>query len=130
MQRLADGSTGVEAAAEALRAISREFHSKQVGGPARLHALWLCRVGRPACMSAAAAGVTTHSRPSPRVQRVMYTIMQSSKLGARAPALRQLVTRLNFNGFADRAASSRAGGGGPAAAQPAASPQAGVAVDS
>ena len=71
VQRLADGSVGVEAASTALRGISRELRLKQ---------------------------------------RIMYTIMQSSKLGSRAPALRQLVTRLNYNGFADRQAAVRPGG--------------------
>ncbi len=37
--------------------------------------------------------------------------MQSSKLGSRAPALRQLVTRLNFNEFADKQALRGAAGG-------------------
>ncbi|PRW61252.1 gamma-tubulin complex component 4-like protein [Chlorella sorokiniana] len=73
IQRLADGSTGVEAAAEALRGITREFSLKQ---------------------------------------RILYQIMQSSKLGSRAPALRQLVTRLNYNEFADRQALRGAAGGG------------------
>ena len=73
LQRLADGSTGVEAAAEALRGISREFHLKQ---------------------------------------RILYQIMQSSKLGSRAPALRQLVSRLNYNHFAARQALRGAAGGG------------------
>lgn len=44
--------------------------------------------------------------------RVLYPIMQSSKLGSRAPALRQLVSRLNFNGWADRQARPNLGGGG------------------
>lgn len=79
-QRLADGAVGAQAAGEALRSISREFHLKL---------------------------------------RVLYPIMQSSKLGSRAPALRQLVSRLNFNGFADRQARPAFGGG--VAMQPASS---------
>lgn len=71
LQRLADGSMGMEAAAEALRGITREFSLKQ---------------------------------------RILYQIMQSSKLGSRAPALRQLVTRLNFNEFADKQALRGAAG--------------------
>lgn len=31
-------------------------------------------------------------------QRVLYQCMQSGKLSSRAPALRHLITRLNFNG--------------------------------
>lgn len=77
LQRLADGATSVQSAAEALRGISREFHLKQ---------------------------------------RVLYQIMQSSKLGSRAPALRQLVTRLNYNGFADRHARPFGGAGAATAA--------------
>lgn len=90
LQRLADGSTGVEAAAAALRGINREFGLKQ---------------------------------------RVLYQIMQSSKLGSRAPALRQLVTRLNFNEFADKqalrgAAGSSTMGSFPLRGAPAAGPAA------
>jgi hypothetical protein len=36
--------------------------------------------------------------------RVLYQVMQSGKLAARAPALRQLISRLNYNGVAERLA--------------------------
>ncbi|KAL4434808.1 hypothetical protein ABPG77_005335 [Micractinium sp. CCAP 211/92] len=43
-------------------------------------------------------------------QRLFYTMLSSGRI-LRAPALRQLVTRLNFNGFAERQASAGLGWG-------------------
>ena len=54
-------------------------------------------------------------------QKVFYQILQSSKLGSRAPRVRQLITRLNFNGFAEAQAL------GGVAAMPA--PAGGAAAD-
>ena len=63
-------------------------------------------------MEAAAEALRGITREFSLKQRILYQIMQSSKLGSRAPALRQLVTRLNYNEFADRQALRGAAGGG------------------
>ena len=74
------------------------------------HCRELCQlVARLADGSAAPAGAGEALRGIARgfhlKQRVLYQMLQSSRLGSRAPALRQLVSRLNFNGFADRQAA-------------------------
>lgn len=63
-------------------------------------------------VEAAAAGLKAISKDFQLKQRTLYHILQSSRLGSRAPALRQLIMRLNFNGFADKQARLGALGGG------------------
>ena len=65
-------------------------------------------------LEAAAKALRAIGRAFQLKQRVLYQIMQSGKMGSRAPALRQLITRLNFNNFAERQA--RPMGAGPPAA--------------
>jgi hypothetical protein len=42
-------------------------------------------------------------------QRALYYILQSGRMAAVAPALRQLIARLNFNGWAERQALAAQG---------------------
>lgn len=65
-----------------------------------------------AAPAAAAEALRVTAREFHLKQRVLYQIMQSSRLGSRAPALRQLVSRLNYNGVLDRQAQPGGGGGG------------------
>lgn len=79
---------------------------------------------------AAAAALQGIRRTFRLKHRVLYQIMQSGKLSSRTPALRQLITRLNFNGFAERQARPVQEPGSavlPSATAPAASPCGGQA---
>ncbi len=61
-------------------------------------------------LDGAAAALRGISKQWRLKQRLFYTMLSSGRI-LRAPALRQLVTRLNFNGFAERQASAGLGWG-------------------